>query len=124
MIPTVGQMIIGFILPFALAFAPIALESFIAASRTVLGIIAAGVLRILAFVLRLIGNTGYYIGRLIVNLYDLIIFPSIWLEGVIIGPRAGSNPVPHDPHYEKEAIRDQGRALQIYSDYPVEYNYE
>jgi hypothetical protein len=25
---------------------------------------------------------------------------------------------------EKEAIRDQGRALQIYSDYPVEYNYE
>ena|SRR4030042_2438578 len=25
---------------------------------------------------------------------------------------------------EKEAIRDQGRALQIYTDYPVEYNYE
>jgi hypothetical protein len=25
---------------------------------------------------------------------------------------------------EKEAIRDQGRALQIYSDYPVEYNYD
>jgi len=25
---------------------------------------------------------------------------------------------------EKEAINDQGRALQIYSDYPVEYNYE
>lgn len=25
---------------------------------------------------------------------------------------------------EKEAIRDQGRAFQIYSDYPVEYNYE
>ena len=107
MIPTVGQMIIGFILPFALAFVPIALESFIAASRTVLGIIAAGVLRILAFVLRLIGNAGYYIGRLIVNLYDLIIFPSIWLEGVIVGPRAGSNPIPHDPRYEKEAIREQ-----------------
>ncbi|MBN2213954.1 MAG: hypothetical protein JW723_06910 [Bacteroidales bacterium] len=25
---------------------------------------------------------------------------------------------------ENEAIRDQGRALQIYTDYPVEYNYE
>lgn len=25
---------------------------------------------------------------------------------------------------EREAINDQGRALQIYSDYPVEYNYE
>ncbi len=107
MIPTVGQMIIGFILPFALAFVPIALESFIAASRTVLGIVAAGVLRILAFVLRLIGNIGYYIGRLIVNLYDLIIFPSIWLEGVIAGPRAGSNPAPPDPRYEKGAVSEQ-----------------
>jgi hypothetical protein len=107
MIPTVGQMIIGFILPFALAFVPIALESFIVASRTVLGIMAAGVLRILAFVLRLVGNTGYYIGRLIINLYDLIIFPSIWLEGVIVGPRAVSNPSPQDPLYEKEAVTEQ-----------------
>jgi len=106
MIPTVGQMIIGFILPFALAFVPIALESFIAASRTVLGIMAAGALRILAFVFRLTGNTGYYIGRLIVNLYDLIIFPSIWLEGVIAGPRAGSTPPPRDPLYDKEAITE------------------
>jgi hypothetical protein len=107
MIPTVGHMIIGFILPFALAFVPIALESFMAASRTVLGVMAAGVLRILAFVLRLIGNAGYYIGRLIVNLYDLIIFPSIWLEGVIADPRARSNPAPQDPLYEKGAITEQ-----------------
>jgi len=107
MIPTVGQMIIGFILPFALAFVPIVLESFIAASRTVLGIVAAGVLRFLAFVLRLIGNTGYYIGRLIVNLYDLVIFPSIWLEGVVAGPRAGNNPAPPDPLYEKGTITEE-----------------
>ena len=107
MIPTVGQMIIGFILPFALAFVPIALESFVAASRTVRGIMAAGVLRVLAFVLRLIGNTGYYIGRLIVNLYDLIIFPSIWLESVMASPRAVSSPAPRDPLYEKGAITEQ-----------------
>lgn len=107
MIPTVGQMIIGFILPFALAFVPIPMESFIAASRTVLGIVAAGVLRFLAFALRLIGNTGYYIGRLIVNLYDLIIFPSIWLEGVIAGPRAASTPAPQNQFYEDDTITDQ-----------------
>ena len=108
MIPTVGQMIIGFILPFALAFVPIVLESFIAASRTVLGIVAAGVLRFLAFVLRVIGNIVYYIGRLIVNLYDLIIFPSIWLEGVIAGPRAANNPAPPpDPLYEKGTITEE-----------------
>jgi len=107
LIPTVGQMIIGFILPFALAFMPIALESFIAASRTVLGIVTAGALRFLAFVLRLIGNAGYYFGRLIVNLYDLIIFPTIWIEGVIVGPRAGSYPATQNPLYEKEAIVEE-----------------
>ena len=90
LIPTVGQMVIGFILPFALAFVAIPLEAFVSACRTVLGIVAAGVLRFLAFLFRLIGNTAYYIGRLVVNLYDLIIFPSIWLEGVVAGPKAGA----------------------------------
>lgn len=106
-IPTIGQMIIGFILPFALAFAAISLESFIAASRTLLGIVAAGALRFLAFGLRWIGNTGYYTGRLIVNLYDLIIFPSIWLEGVIAGPRVRSNPAPRAQVYENGATSEE-----------------
>jgi hypothetical protein len=87
MIPTVGQMIMGFILPFALAFVAIPLESFVSSARTVLGIVAAGVLRLVAFMLRLIGNIGYYTGRLVINLYDLIIFPSIWLEGVLTGSK-------------------------------------
>jgi len=106
-IPTAGQMIIGFILPFALAFVPIPLESFIAATRTVLGIVACGVLRFLAFMLRLIGNTGYYTGRLIVNLYDLIIFPSIWLEGVLLGPRDRSNQPPPPQLYNDGAIPEE-----------------
>lgn len=108
-IPTVGQVIIGFILPFVLAFVAIPLESFVSASRTVLGIIAAGLLRFIAFVLRLIGNIGYYVGRLIVNLYDLIIFPSIWLEGVIAGPRAGNTDASHDDQhfYEEGAVTEE-----------------
>jgi len=40
-------------------------------------------LRVLAFVLRLVGNLGYYTGRLLINLYDLIIFPALWLEGIV-----------------------------------------
>ncbi len=87
MIPTLGQMTLGFILPFALAFVAIPLESFVSSSRMVLGIVTAGALRLLAFILRLIGNLGYYTGRLVINLYDLIIFPSIWVEGVISGSR-------------------------------------
>jgi hypothetical protein len=105
-LPTVGQMIIGFILPFALTFVAVPMESFTSASRTVLGIVAAGALRLLAFVLRLIGNTGYFIGRLIVNLYDLIIFPSIWLEGLIAGPRGRNDSGPRQMVYEEEVIKE------------------
>jgi hypothetical protein len=82
-IPTVGQMVMGFILPFILTFVAIPLESFVASSRTILGIIAAWMLRSLAFALRLIGQLGYYIGRLMINFYDLSIFPALWLEGVM-----------------------------------------
>jgi hypothetical protein len=109
MIPAVGQMIIGFILPFALAFVAIPLESFVASSRTVLGIVAAGVLRVIAFVLRLIGNIGYYIGRLIINLYDLIIFPSVWLEGVIAGPKTQRTPGAEEPLFEDGVIAEKPR---------------
>ena len=114
MIPTVGQMIIGFILPFALAFVAIPLEFFVLASRTVLGIVAAGTLRLLAFILRLIGNAGYYIGRLVVNLYDLIIFPSIWLEGVIVGSKTASHETLQEQKFEDAAI--PGEAMDKFKD--------
>ncbi|MBN2517085.1 MAG: hypothetical protein JXC33_13765 [Deltaproteobacteria bacterium] len=84
-IPTIGQMVMGFILPFALAFVAIPLESFVASSRTVLGIVGAGLLRMISFLLRLFGTISYFLGRFIVNVYDLAIFPAIWLEEVIIG---------------------------------------
>jgi len=103
MIPTVGQMIMGFILPFALAFVAIPLESFVSSSRTVLGIVTAGALRLFAFALRLIGNLAYYSGRLVINLYDLIIFPSIWLEGVLTGSK-GKRRVPA----EEQLFEDGG----------------
>ncbi len=82
-IPTIGQMIMGFILPFALTFAAIPLESFISSARGVLGTMAAGLLRLIAFFLRFSGNIVYYTGKLVTALYDLVIFPPLWLEGVV-----------------------------------------
>ena len=87
MIPTVGQMVMGFILPFALAFVAIPLEMFVSSSRTVLGGLMAWLLRMFAFFLRLLGLVGFYAGRFIVNVYDLVIFPAIWLEGIILGSK-------------------------------------
>jgi hypothetical protein len=86
-IPTVGQMVMGFILPFALAFVAIPLEMFVSSSRTVLGGLTAWLLRMFAFFLRLLGHMGFYAGRFIVNVYDLAIFPAIWLEGIILGSK-------------------------------------
>jgi hypothetical protein len=88
LIPMVGQMVMGFILPFALAFVAIPLESFVTSSRTVLGALVAWLFRMFAFLLRLLGHVGFYTGRFIVNIYDLAIFPAIWLERVILGTKS------------------------------------
>jgi hypothetical protein len=82
-IPMIGQMVMGFILPFILTFVAIPFESFVSSARTVLGILTEWALRIVAFGLRMIGNLGFYSGRMIINIYDLVIFPGLWLEGVI-----------------------------------------
>lgn len=79
-ITTAAQMGMGFILPFALVFVAIPLETFVHSTRTVVGVAAAVFLRALAFVLRLIGNIARYTGKILVNLYDLIIFGPLWLE--------------------------------------------
>jgi hypothetical protein len=107
MIPTIGQMIIGFILPFTLAFVSIPLESFVSSSRTVLGIVVAAGMRSCAFLLRLIGNAGYYTARLVVNLYDLLIFPSIWLEGVIVGSRTKSKATSEKQLFEDSTVAEE-----------------
>lgn len=106
-IPTVGQMIIGFILPFVLAFVAIPLEAFVSACRTVVGIVAVGALRFLAFILRLIGNIAHYIGYFVVNLYDLIIFPSVWLESLFAAPKAKSANISPEKLYEDSALADE-----------------
>jgi hypothetical protein len=89
-IATIGQMVLGFLLPFALAFTAIPLESFSSAARSVLGGIAAWLLRLLALGLRMAGNLAYYTGRLVVNLFDLTIFPAIWLEEIFLSKKRTS----------------------------------
>lgn len=87
-ITTAAQMGMGFILPFALVFVAIPMESFIQSSRTVLGMAGVGILRGLAFVLSLIANTSHYAGAALISIYDLIIFVPLWVEGLVKG-RAG-----------------------------------
>jgi len=108
-ITTAAQMGMGFILPFALTFVAIALESFVQSLRTVLGITGVGLLRAVAFVLRLLGNIARYAGVMLVHCYDVLIFAPLWVEQRIKG-KAKQDPAP-EPLPGDEGEHELGPAM-------------
>src|SRR5437660_9912107 len=93
-IPTAGQMLLGFILPFALAFVAIPLESLIYSARTVGGVLLAAFVRSLAFVLRILGNLARRLSRVLINLYDVVIVLPLLIEHLVKAPRAPASGKP------------------------------
>jgi hypothetical protein len=79
-ITTAAQMGMGFLLPFALTFVAIPLETFVHSLRTVLGITTVGFLRGFAVLLRFFGDAFRYLGKALVDIYDVVIFLPLWLE--------------------------------------------
>jgi hypothetical protein len=79
-ITTAAQMGMGFILPFALTFVAIPLETFVHSLRTVVGLIAISFMRALSLALRLLGNVFLYLGVLLKQVYDIPLFVPLWLE--------------------------------------------
>ena len=79
-ITTAAQMGMGFILPFALVFVAIPLETFVHSLRTVLGLCGIGLLRALSLILRVGGNGMRHVGTLAERLYDLPLFVPLWVE--------------------------------------------
>jgi hypothetical protein len=82
-IPTAGQMILGFTLPFALAFVAIPLEYFIQSSRIVLGHGLVLAIRGTALSFRILGTSIKHLGTAICMLYDAVIFVPILIERAI-----------------------------------------
>jgi hypothetical protein len=79
-ITTAAQMGMGFILPFALVFVAIPLETFVHSLRTVLGLAGIALLRAFALLLRVLSNGFRHLGTLAERLYDLPLFVPLWLE--------------------------------------------
>jgi hypothetical protein len=79
-ITTAAQMGMGFILPFALTFVAIPLETFVHSLRTVVGMVGISLLRFTSITLRLLANASLHIGTLLEQLYDLPLFVPLWLE--------------------------------------------
>lgn len=86
-IPTAGQMLLGFMLPFALAFIAVPLESLIHSSRTVGGTLLTALVRALAFTLRLAGNVVRQASRVLIRLYDVAIVVPLLIERLVKAPR-------------------------------------
>lgn len=84
-ITTASQMGMGFVLPFALTFIAIPLESFIHSFRTVFGVIVVATLHFLVYTTRVLGAFSLGMGKMIVNIYDLIIFFPLWIEAKVQG---------------------------------------
>ncbi len=91
-IPAVGQMVMGFILPFALTFVAIPLESFIHSSRIVLGQVIVGALRVVAFGVDMLGFAADHAGKALKNLYDVVVFLPLKIEDLVIQSRAARVP--------------------------------
>ncbi len=88
-ITTAAQMGLGFVLPFALTFVAIPLESFIHSMRTVLGSVMVAFLRALEWFLRLVGNLVRAFGKIFVHVYDFIIFLPLGIEKLINNKEGG-----------------------------------
>jgi hypothetical protein len=94
-VPVAGQMILGFVLPFALAFIAIPLEYFINAGRTVFGVLFVAVTRALALTLRAASNFLRSVTMALTMLYDVVIFLPLLIERAVRGRRPAADGVRH-----------------------------
>jgi hypothetical protein len=103
-ITTAAQMGLGFVLPFALVFVAIPLETFVHSLRTVVGLTGIAILQALALILRLLGNGCRHIGALACRIYDLPLFVPLWMEARMRGghrPDLMSEPAVRDAEVHK-----------------------
>ena len=89
-ITTAAQMGMGFVLPFALVFVAIPLETFVHSMRTVIGVVGIGLLGIVALLMRVLGNAFRYGASFLQKLYDLLIIVPLWIEHMVVRKRNDS----------------------------------
>ena len=88
LIPTTAQMVLGFFLPFALAFVAIPLESFVYSLRTVGGAFLVMLIRATAFVLRVLGYLIRQLCRVLIAVYDVTIVLPLLVERLVKAARS------------------------------------
>lgn len=89
-IPMAGQMIMGFVLPFALAFVAIPLESVVHSLRTVIGVLLVQTMRGLGFVLRFTGVVFRRFAKVLEAGYDVLIVIPLMVERWVVALRGNT----------------------------------
>jgi len=89
-IPKAAQMILGFTLPFALAFVAIPLEYLIHSGRTVFGALLVLGIRGLGFATRFLSSIVRQVGKGTEYLYDAVIFLPLIIERVLVNRGLGT----------------------------------
>ncbi len=105
-ITTAAQMGLGFVLPFALTFVAIPLETFIHSLRTVLGMITVALLRTSATLLRIAGTLFRGAGPFLAEVCDAVAFLPLWVESKF----RGEVEPPHKALEHKPGGIDYGKA--------------
>src|SRR5438552_2044296 len=88
MIPTTAQMLLGFFLPFALAFVAVPLESFVYSLRTVGGAFGVVLIRATRFVLHVLGYLIRQLCRVLIAVYDVTIVLPLLVERLVKAARS------------------------------------
>jgi hypothetical protein len=83
-IPMAGQMVMGFVLPFALAFVAIPLESVVHSLRTVTGALLVQAMRGTGFALRFIGVVFRRFAKVLELSYDIPIVIPLMIERWVV----------------------------------------
>ena len=94
-IPMAGQMIMGFVLPFALAFVAIPLESVVHSLRTVIGVLLVQSMRGVGFVLRFTGVVFRRLAKVLELSYDVLIVIPLMVERWVLAIRDNSSAMGH-----------------------------
>ena len=89
-VPMAGQMVMGFVLPFALAFVAIPLESVVHSLRTVIGVLLVQTMRGLGFVLRFTGVVFRRFAKVLELSYDILIVIPLMLERWVVALRGNT----------------------------------
>jgi hypothetical protein len=89
-IPMIGQMIMGFVLPFALAFVAIPFESMVYSLRTVIGVGLVQGMRGLGVIFRFAGLCFKRFAKVLELTYDITIVVPLMMERWAIALRSGS----------------------------------